>query len=346
MSKPIQLHIPKPCHENWKQMTKSEKGKFCGACQKEVVDFTGMSDEQLGAFFRKPPGGSVCGRFMRDQLNRNIELPKKRIPWAKYLFQFALPAFLASSKISAQGKIAVMKGEPIVIAKFPGDEPEKQRVTSEKRTEKVIRGRVVDEDSVAVPYASVMLRGTTIGVAADSSGFFSIKYDGLEDGCTLVTSSVGYNSVETMVDLNKLNTSVTMPMLSQSIMGLIVQDTEIFPPRELMHVDTSEIATPVAKKISDSLRNMFFSKRNPLVFPNPIKNNSTQNIEIITHENGTYLAQIVAMNGQVILRKEILVDNHNYPVRLPVPAIPSGTYVLQMNNKKSGRTYAEKIIVE
>src|SRR6476620_134387 len=95
------LSIPTPCHENWDQMTPVEKGRFCGACQKTVIDFTNMTDQQLAAFFKKPTG-SVCGRFVKDQLERNITVPTKRIPWLRYFFQFTLPAFLLSLKATGQ----------------------------------------------------------------------------------------------------------------------------------------------------------------------------------------------------------------------------------------------------
>ncbi|MEO7925061.1 MAG: carboxypeptidase-like regulatory domain-containing protein [Chitinophagaceae bacterium] len=101
MSKKIQLSIPTPCHENWDVMTPVEKGKFCGSCQKQVVDFSKMNDRDIAQFFKKPSIGSVCGRFMSDQLERDIEIPRKRIPWLKYFFQFALPAFFFS-KASGQ----------------------------------------------------------------------------------------------------------------------------------------------------------------------------------------------------------------------------------------------------
>jgi hypothetical protein len=102
MSKKLQITIPTPCHENWDNMTNVQQGKFCGSCQKNVVDFSDMSDRQVAEFFKKPSTGSVCGRFMTDQLERDIEIPRKRIPWIKYFFQFAFPAFLVSIKASAQ----------------------------------------------------------------------------------------------------------------------------------------------------------------------------------------------------------------------------------------------------
>jgi hypothetical protein len=88
------------------------RGRFCGSCQKEVVDFTAMSDEELALFFKKQilspsKNGSVCGRFMQDQLDRSIDIPKKRIPWVKYFFQFLLPGFLMSCGARTIGKIKV-----------------------------------------------------------------------------------------------------------------------------------------------------------------------------------------------------------------------------------------------
>lgn len=105
MSKKIQLEINERCHENWNNMTPADKGRFCDSCQKQVVDFTTMSDREIAQFFKKPSTGSICGRFMNDQLNREIEIPKKRIPWVKYFFQFALPTFLFSLRSTAQGLV-------------------------------------------------------------------------------------------------------------------------------------------------------------------------------------------------------------------------------------------------
>ncbi|ANE52910.1 T9SS type A sorting domain-containing protein [Flavisolibacter tropicus] len=113
------LSIPTPCHENWDQMTPVEKGRFCASCQKTVIDFTNMTDQQLAAYFKKPTG-SVCGRFVKDQLERNITVPTKRIPWLRYFFQFTLPAFLFSLKATGQ---KVERVEKISIVHSKTDSP-------------------------------------------------------------------------------------------------------------------------------------------------------------------------------------------------------------------------------
>ena len=56
---------------------------------------------------------------MEDQLNRNIEIPRKRIPWVKYFFQFALPTFLISMRASAQKPVKKIVTE--ICSKTVGD---------------------------------------------------------------------------------------------------------------------------------------------------------------------------------------------------------------------------------
>src|ERR1051326_6435672 len=97
-------------------MTRVEKGRFCSSCQKQVIDFSRMSDRDIASIFKKASTGSVCGRFMGDQLNRDIDIPRKRIPWIKYFFHFALPAFLVSCGARMQGKVKSDKCNSEVVA--------------------------------------------------------------------------------------------------------------------------------------------------------------------------------------------------------------------------------------
>ncbi len=108
MAKYLQIQIPKGCEENWDTMQQQANGKFCNSCQKNVVDFTRMTNEQLVQFFKNRKD-LVCGRLTSDQLNTGIPIPAKRIPWLKYFFQITIPAFLFSSKVIAQGNLKVQQ---------------------------------------------------------------------------------------------------------------------------------------------------------------------------------------------------------------------------------------------
>ncbi len=70
MSRPITISIPKPCHENWQDMTATERGAFCKSCQKEVIDFTKKTEDETHRILSA--GGATCGRFRTDQLERPI----------------------------------------------------------------------------------------------------------------------------------------------------------------------------------------------------------------------------------------------------------------------------------
>ena len=97
MPKAVQIHMSQPCHENWHNMTPNEQGRFCGACQKTVVDFSAMNDKELLAYITNVAGYTACGRFSNDQLNRTIETAesKRRFSWA-YVWNVILATFLVT----------------------------------------------------------------------------------------------------------------------------------------------------------------------------------------------------------------------------------------------------------
>ncbi|WP_435138569.1 hypothetical protein [Formosa sp. A9] len=72
-----QIQIPKPCHERWETMTPTEKGAFCTACQRDVIDFTQSSPLELTRVILKQ--GKICGRFTPKQLA--VPLPCETPRW-------------------------------------------------------------------------------------------------------------------------------------------------------------------------------------------------------------------------------------------------------------------------
>lgn len=96
MKKAIQITIPEPCHENWKKMTPTQKGRHCTSCEKEVTDYTKMNDEQLVKKLTKQPEG--CGRFNKSQLDREVKLERKSTQaLAPYAASLLIPISLLGS---------------------------------------------------------------------------------------------------------------------------------------------------------------------------------------------------------------------------------------------------------
>jgi len=72
--KSIHISIPTPCHESWDSMDATERGAFCHSCQKEVIDFSAMTDREVIEYLASHQTG--CGRFRKDQLDTMLTIPK------------------------------------------------------------------------------------------------------------------------------------------------------------------------------------------------------------------------------------------------------------------------------
>ncbi len=67
-NKAVKLSIDSPCSENWVNMLATTKGAFCQQCQKEVIDFTKLSDDQIIEFVNNHKG-SICGKLKNSQID-------------------------------------------------------------------------------------------------------------------------------------------------------------------------------------------------------------------------------------------------------------------------------------
>lgn len=122
----IKFTIPTPCHEDWNKMITNNQGAFCGSCQKNVIDFTTLSDEEVLNYLKNNLHKQTCGRIEIKQLHRinllidNNILYSNISTWKKYLalilICFGTMIMGCNNKRDSQiqGK---MKLEPIEMAK-------------------------------------------------------------------------------------------------------------------------------------------------------------------------------------------------------------------------------------
>jgi hypothetical protein len=73
-AKAIKYSIQNPCDESWNKMVPETTGRFCGSCEKSVIDFTGMSDFSIVNYLESHKNEKVCGRFTKPQLDRVYQL--------------------------------------------------------------------------------------------------------------------------------------------------------------------------------------------------------------------------------------------------------------------------------
>ncbi|HMG68752.1 MAG TPA: T9SS type A sorting domain-containing protein [Chitinophagaceae bacterium] len=316
MSKKMQLHIPTPCHENWENMALVEKGRFCSSCQKKVVDFSSMSDREVAMYFKKPSTGSVCGRFMEDQLNRDVEIERKRIPWVKYFFQFAIPAFLASCDTRAQGKVNVVT---------------ESKIADVKVVEKILQGEIVSLD-----IKPLQIEDTPDSMIAP----LKIKK------ITRKESSIILPGVGLPVEKNVKSSPLRMTIPESHVINqdqVLVAGALTVRVGRVLNCHTSRRSNPfsfIKKLFKDTALNSIS------IYPNPIQSNSTLHIGWNQKEYGEFILQLYNQSGQLVFAKEINVDEKAQVISVGIPSAKPGNYFVKIISKGSRKSYTEKLIIE
>lgn len=164
MENTIKFSIPKPCHEDWNEMTTEERGRFCSVCSKTVIDFTSSNNQQIQEYLSQNKEQSVCGRFKNEQLDSSFtfSIPQS-VLYQKRSFHkaFLLALFVTmgatlfsckNSNNQTMGEVAVVNdtvlsqtdslysGDPVKVGKVKYDPsgpkrvppPPKPRVDEEK----------------------------------------------------------------------------------------------------------------------------------------------------------------------------------------------------------------------
>ena len=185
----FQITIPKPCHEKWSRMSPTEKGRFCDSCRKEIIDFTGLANQQLATKVKS--NQPLCGRFKKEQLNKGIKEVEKN-NFSNIAATVALTTFiLGTSEVMSQKVCNKIEKQSSFIADSIKKTDEEIKSVSVE-----IKGKVQDESGV-LPGAMILLKGTTIGAEANFDGNFSIKIPVVKNKKNiLVVSFIGCETKE------------------------------------------------------------------------------------------------------------------------------------------------------
>jgi carboxypeptidase-like protein len=211
MLRSVQIQIPKPCHENWNNMAPDEQGRFCGSCQKIVVDFTAMSDKELLDHISTTAGQHACGRFSTHQLNTDLTKTesKRQFSWA-YVWNVLLASLLATESY-AQGELQIKKKQEMYlpdVAPTPGPFEVRER---DSVPEKIVQGIILQsKTNKPLQYAYVTIKGTSKGVVCNDKGEFRIAVED-KDSVMLQCSSIGFKTQTLAINKNSnVHVSVLM----------------------------------------------------------------------------------------------------------------------------------------
>jgi hypothetical protein len=165
-------------------------GGFCQSCQKEVVDFRGMSYEEILLFISKNSKNS-CGIFRRNQIESESKRKSKHKRSAFWILSFL-------------GMIGLTHPvHPATFIKTNQEQTSKITALSSPDTtspdKRIVRGKILSgEDKLTLPGATVWIKGTRIASRTDQYGEFEIEIpDSIKKNkIKLIFSFVGFQSVE------------------------------------------------------------------------------------------------------------------------------------------------------
>jgi len=99
------ITIDNPCQEDWDLMVPNSVGRHCSSCNKTVIDFSILSDDDIIKIISEERGKAICGQFHSHQLNRWItEKSIEKTNPQLYKVVLSLLLLTSSVELSAQQK--------------------------------------------------------------------------------------------------------------------------------------------------------------------------------------------------------------------------------------------------
>lgn len=209
MTNRVHISIPTPYHENWDTMAPADRGRFCMACQKQVIDFTKASDREIVETMQQ--GKNLCGRFRNTQLDRELIVPQKRKGYSVLAgFTFLSLILPAAQKVMAQGS-------PMVITEKNNNETNNEYTNIVPTiSSDTIKGTIVDEQKEPLPY--VMIKNLTNGkeTLSDFDGNFSIE---ATKGDEIEFSIIGYTTQKQKITSENIPLNIVFKERDALLMG-------------------------------------------------------------------------------------------------------------------------------
>ena len=254
--KSIHISIPSPCHELWDRMDATERGAFCHRCQKEVIDFSTMTDREVIEYLAKHQTG--CGRFRKDQLDTKLSIAEVNngvFKWrALFLGILSFMCLKSSMALPNYRRVAAdqnaISAKPLIETKKTI--PPKITVSGNVTTE---AGILIDEAVVEV----VDSAGEYIGPSAmvDEKGVFSMVLDGpymQQHGAKLKIVAAAYKGYRSEI---KVLTNEPVQKYCICLIPLVIEIKEIVQPliSDIMTGQMVVHAPPVKVHEIDSILN-------------------------------------------------------------------------------------------
>ncbi len=200
MKKYFELSIHNPCNEQKESFTKTSNGSFCKSCQKEVIDFSKMSDVEIRDYFKNYDGQKTCGQFLPEQL-KTYQTNQQKLSSAQKIWTTGAlgisASLLGATEIAAQETNTTIQVERLEI--------EKTSTIITQKTPKVksVSG-VVTAEGIPIPGVNVTLKNTNLNTITDFEGKYTFP-SLLKEGDELVFYHAGYKIQNHIISVTNNN---------------------------------------------------------------------------------------------------------------------------------------------
>ncbi len=208
----MKVNLPEPCHEDWNKMDAKEKGRFCGSCEKLVIDFSKMSDTQIISYFKQYKGQSTCGHFKKTQIDRTLkeqDTPRRKL-FLKELAAACFAFFLASTDAKSQNETNINQQH---------QSQETKNSTPNEGREIAINGKVKNGNE-GLSNAIISIKGTSHKTYSSSNGIFSIHipstFSKNQNFITLVVEHKDFTTKEISVATSPTNQFVEIDFVEDN----------------------------------------------------------------------------------------------------------------------------------
>lgn len=227
MKKNITLNVSNPCSQNWENFKITTFGGFCTSCNKEVIDFTRMQDDEMINYITQS-SPHICGRFYSYQLKAFKDSLQFNLQPGYKLLAAGLLCLLLSFVVKL-GIAQSNEGISVISSKLNYPVTHSAIVQ-----EHIVKGIVKsDEDNAPLAGVNIYLKGTSIGTFSDESGRFEFPQK-LHTGDILIFSFIGLQTQELVItDAISEFVEIRMVYDTSIILGEVsVDDGSIIIPRK------------------------------------------------------------------------------------------------------------------
>lgn len=217
----MKINIPNPCKASWDHMQAGPNGKLCLQCNKQVIDFTTMSDAELIKTLQSQ-GKNLCGRFRNEQINRTLLLQQAPKPAGQLRKILAGLLLLAGANQTLHAQVGKIMIEPSATTRHDNSNEQQQQDGSLLAQ---LKGRVIDANTKEpIAFCMLYIKDSHLSAIADKDGFFVLDLPKSlsTDSITLQCNYIGYETHLSSFKISSLPASISIalkPDESAFIMG-------------------------------------------------------------------------------------------------------------------------------